>query len=408
MCITAELLLLNCLNKWTHAFDLGLFTDVIYLDYAKAFDTVSHPKLLHKLENGYGIGRKMLAWIRTFLIGRTQRVKVGASLSRPCPVTSGIPQGTVSGPILFVLYINDLPDKIDPRVALNMFIDDTTLHLSCANTEMRVILQESVDEHADWSDQWQLTVQPPKTVCLTIGKAPHAAYSINGASLALVPSARHLGIIIDSGLDFKYHIAVFCRKALAGLHVLFKCFVSKDPSALLRAYVAFVRPVLEYASTVWNPSLNRRSTLGCLSSIDKLESVQRLFTRRLFWRCDLPASYSYLQRLHFLSLEPLQLRRLKFDLCMTYKICNGLVLLSDDASAFFERSDLRVRGNSCRFRLPHCRTDVRSNVFSQRVIPVWNVLPDQVVRSPSLSSFKQQLFLCHDLLLSFCTFDLNL
>ncbi len=91
---------------------------------------------------------------------------------------------------------------------------------------------------------------------------------------------RDLGVTMDASLDFKHHIG---HKGLAGLSVLFKCFMSRNPDALLCAYVAFVRPVLEYAFVVWNPSLNRRSRLGCLSSVAKIESVQRLFTRRLFW-----------------------------------------------------------------------------------------------------------------------------
>ncbi len=93
---------------------------------------------------------------------------------------------------------------------------------------------------------------------------------------------------------------------------------------------------------------------------------------------------------------------------MAYKICNGLVFLQDDASAFFEHSDQHVCGNSWRFRPPYCHTDVHGNFLSQRVVPVWNALPDHIVCCQSLSSFKQQLSTSHELLLSFCMFDRNL
>ncbi len=110
--------------------------------------------------------------------------------------------------------------------------------------------------------------------------------------------------------------------------------MSRDSSALLRAYIAVVRPMLEHASIVWNPSLLCRSPLGCLSSLDLLESVQRVFTHRLFWRCNLPMGLSYTEHLRFLILEPLQLRRLKFDLCMVFKMCNGLVFMRRSVRIF--------------------------------------------------------------------------
>ncbi len=108
-----------------------------------------------------------------------------------------------------------------------------------------------------------------------------------------------------------------------------------------------------------------------------------------------------MQWLHFLSLDPLQLRRLKFDLCMVYKIWKRLVHLQGDVSEYFERSDCRMRGSSYRFRVPYCQSDVRKNIFPQRIIAVWNSLPECVVCSPSLVSFKTQLYACHDLLLLF-------
>ncbi len=280
------------------------------------FDTDSHPNLLNKLEHSYGISGQILRWIRAFLSSRTQQVKVGTALSQPCQVTSGVPQGTVSGAFLVLLYINDLSDHIDPPVALSMFVDDTKLDLQWDKPEERALLQNNVDSFSGWSNDSQLVVQPAKSASLCIGRAPAPNYTINGETLATVTSIRDLGILLDSSLNFKLHVAAITRKALAGLCVLFKCFVTGDVDALVRAYISFIRPLLEYTSTVWSPSLSRRSSLGCLSSVDRIESVQRLFTRRLFFRCGLPMGTSYLERLRVLNLEPLQLRRLKADLCM--------------------------------------------------------------------------------------------
>ncbi len=263
---STELQLLHCLNKWTHALDQGTSTDVIYFDLAEAFDTVSHTKLLHKLEFGYRVSGRMLQWIRAFITGRTQQVKVGSAVSNLCQVQSGVPQGTVSGPILFLLYINDLPDIISPQVDLKMFVDDVKLSAPCATVEDRAVLQASVNGYFGWTIDWQLIVHPRKSASLTIGRAPPAAYTLDGTVLSVVSSMRDLGVTVDSSLDFKQHIAAVRCKGLAGLSVLFQCFVSRDPGALVHAYIAFVRPLVEYASVIWNPSLNRRSRLGCLSS----------------------------------------------------------------------------------------------------------------------------------------------
>ncbi len=404
---STELQLLHCLNRWTKALDQGLFTDVVLLDFAKAFDTVSHPKLLHKLEHTYGISGQMLRWIRAFLSGRTQQVKVGSALSQPCQVTSGVPQGTVSGAFLFLLYINDLADCIDPSVGLSMFVDDTKLDLQWDKPEERALLQKNVDSFSGWSDDSQLVVQPAKSASLCIGRAPAPNYTINGEPLVTVSLIRDLGVHLDSSLNFKVHVATITRKALAGLCVLFKCFVTSDVEALLRAYASFVRPLLEYASIVWSPSLSRRSSLGCLSSVDRIEAVQRSFTRRLFVQCRLPMGTSYLERLRVLNLEPLQLRRLKADLCMVYKMWHGLVHIGGCFSDYFSCSDSRIRGHCHRLRSHFCHSDTRLNFFCIRVVP-WNALPEFVVSSSSYSIFKIRLCSCYDILLSFCTFARNL
>ncbi len=176
------------------------------MDFAKAFDTVSHPKLLHKLEHGYSISGQILQCIHAFLSDRTQQVKVGTAISEPHPVSSGVPQGTVTRSYLFLLYINDLPDHVDPVISLSMFVDDTKLDLQCDEPEECALLQANVDNFLGWSSDSQLIVQPSKSAVVSIGRALTPTYTLDGDVLATITSIHDLGVVIDSSLNFKLHI----------------------------------------------------------------------------------------------------------------------------------------------------------------------------------------------------------
>ena len=144
--------------------------DVIYFDFAKSFDTVPHSRLLNKLQ-GYGIHGKAAEWVRQFLKDRRQRVVIKGTKSDWGKVTSGIPQGSVLGPILFVLFINDLPDDILSSIV--MFEDDTKLWSKVNNTEDRAALQFDIDKLATWSIDWQLSFNADKWKSLHLGHNNH-------------------------------------------------------------------------------------------------------------------------------------------------------------------------------------------------------------------------------------------
>ncbi len=402
---STELQLLSCIEQWTKSLDEGLLTDIIYIDFAKAFDTVCHVKLVHKLEHAYGIGGSILAWIKSFLHGRQQRVKVGMAYSEYKPVMSGVPQGSVIGPVLFILYVNDIVECISPEVSLKMFADDIKLYMCYKYAYERVILQSNLHYLGKWSTSNQLVIQCCKCAVMYLGNSEPESYVINEQHVPNTKTMSDLGVLVDPTLSFSEHISKSVGKAYRSLAVLFKCFHTNDRSALTFAYATYVRPTLEYACAVWSPSLHRRSPLGCISSIDRLEAVQRSFTRRLFKRCRLP-EMSYVNRLQYLNLESLELRRVKSCLCMVFKMLHGLVdVKSED---FFELSMSRTRGHSWKLRCPFFKKDVRQNFFSLSIIPIWNNLPGNVVDSASLACFKKRLSDCNDLLLKHCVFDRNL
>ena len=145
---------------------------------------------------------------------------------------------------------------------------------------------------------------------------------MHSAQLPNVNECRDFGVFVDSHCIFKHHISHICRKAYTSINVIFRCFDTAHVLALIIAYKSFVRPILEYCSTIWNPYIPNIHYLGLT---DQMERVQRYFTRRVYYRYKLDCSHDYLQRLKYLNLESLELRRIYNDLIMVYKICHGLV-----------------------------------------------------------------------------------
>ncbi len=187
---------LSCLNGWFKAREKGKVIHSVFLDFAKAFDTVSHPKLLHKLR-AYGFDGKALQWIQSFLGGRSQRVRVGTSFSEPVSVTSGVPQGTVLGPLLFLLYINDMTQCI--RTESHLFADDAKLGTACSKqTTTDAALAQSLDNVHQWATRWQLQLSVPKCTVFVFGRCDNnPVYSIGAQALDVLSDVTDLGVMLS-------------------------------------------------------------------------------------------------------------------------------------------------------------------------------------------------------------------
>ena len=188
---------------------------------------------------------------------------------------------------------------------------------------------------------------------------------------------RDLGVNIDQTLKFKSHIQFIVAKARKRASLILKCFASRDPKLLIRAFTVYVRPLLEYASSIWSPT--------AVGLIELLESVQRRFSKCLYG-CQ---TLCYRDRLKFLNIESLEVRRLRFDLVLTYKIIFGLIDL--DRSNIFTINNNPTRGHQYKILLEHGSLDVRRNYFACRVAKVWNSLPCSIICFRSLSTFKRSL-----------------
>jgi hypothetical protein len=368
--------LLECVNSWSKSLDRGSYVDVLYIDISKAFDTISHAILFHKMHM-YGIGGKFLRWVKSFLAERTQKVKVGCSFSAPADVLSGVPQGSVLGPILFLIYINDLPSVLSSS-SIKIFADDSKIYFAFRNMDKLDIFTKDVQNVFGWVIKNGLKIAMEKCELLHLGRNnPSIELIVNNVVLPTCTVVRDLGVYVSDSLKFSYHISVVCNRAYQKTGQIFRAFMCREPQFLRGMFIKFVRPLVEFNSCIWSPHL--------LKDIELVESVQRRFTKRIPCLKNL----SYGQRLKFLNLPTLEERRVRFDMLQTFKFIRGYVDIPVDD--FFTFSETGLRGHEFKLQVPLCRTDVRKYSFPVRVVKCWNSLPSAVVNATSVNIFKSRL-----------------
>ncbi|XP_071941051.1 uncharacterized protein [Antedon mediterranea] len=245
--------LLEALNQWTKWLDEGSRFDCVFLDFKKAFDSVPHKRLINKLK-AYGIGGNLVQWIEAFLTNRSQVVVVNGVRSNSKRVTSGIPQGSVLGPLLFNLYINDLPDQIDSEITI--FADDTKIFRKINNLDDAKKLQEDIDKLFKWSIKWQLPFNLDKCSVMHFGRKNNKfqykmGHAENKKLLQWVSKMTDLGVVIDDKLTFESHVAQVAMKANKKLGIIYRSFDYLSCHSLSLLYKSIVRPSMEYCSTVW-------------------------------------------------------------------------------------------------------------------------------------------------------------
>ena len=372
-CITN---LLMSLDDWIQALDEGKDIDVIYMDFMKAFDSVPHKRLLVKLSR-YGITSKLLKWCESFLLNRRQCVVVNGQKSQWADVHSGIPQGSVLGPLMFIVYINDLPDVVN--TAIKLFADDTKIYTTTDRSEE---LQQDLDNLQNWSNIWLLKFHPEKCGVMHLGRTnDRKDYTMESQlgtiSVKKSESEKDLGIHVDSALNFRYHIAQATAKAnrIAGL--IRRSFECLDLETFNKLFTSMVRPHLEYGNSIWCPYKIR--------DIEAIEAVQRRATRQLPGMKDL----SYEERLRKLKLPTLVYRRARGDIIEVFKHVTGTYKLE---SPFFQlNTDSITRGHNYKLKKERARLDLRKYFFPHRVVNLWNQLPQDVVNAPTLNSLKNRL-----------------
>ena len=372
-CLTNMLCFLEEITKWI---DVGSPVDIIYLDFQKAFDKVPHQRLLLKLK-AHGIGDSITDWIEQWLTDRRQRVVVDGEVSNWKSVLSGVPQGSVLGPILFLIYINDLDDSITSNVL--KFADDTKLFRKVNTDGDKQHLQNDLDRLVKWSEKWQMLFNFGKCKCLHTGhRNLNVNYKMGDTVLGTTVKEKDLGVTISADMKVSEQCGIAASKGNQILGLIRRNITYKGKKLIIPLYKAIVRPHLEYCIQAWRPYRKK--------DIDTLERIQRRATKMIPELRDL----SYEERLKECGLTTLETRRLRGDQIEVFKILNGYENI--DRNMFFSlKKDSRTRGHEVKLVKDQCRLDIRKHSFSQRTINEWNKLSTDCVTASSVNMFKNKV-----------------
>ena len=370
--------LLEFLDKLSEATDKGIDTDVVYLDFAKAFDKVPRERLLRKVA-AHGIVGKVGNWIREWLSNRRQRVSVNGKLSGWQRVLSGVPQGSVLGPVLFLIFINDLDMETTANQIIKKFADDTKIAQFIRKDEDAAELQATLDRLTAWATKWGMEFNVGKCHVMHVGKNnPRHAYSMCGLQLQQTKEERDIGVTVSDNLKPGQQCRKAAQTASTVLGQIMRSFHYRDRHIYLNLYKQYVRPHLEFSVAAWAPWTQE--------DCETLERVQKRAVKAVSGL----KGQTYEQKLEELKLPSLMDRRREIDMVLTYKLINES---DSDSDLKLLRADTRraTRATAGRDNLlsERCGHEYRNRFFTVRVTKEWNNLPDPVKEAGSAAEFKR-------------------
>ena len=347
----------------------GEQTDAIYTDFSSAFTSVNHTLLLHKLRYSFGITGLAYDWLKSYLANRSQRVVVNGKQSDWTPVLSGVPEGSILGPLLFACFLVDLPSRVKSECI--MYADDIKLFCRINSSADCVTLQSDLDSLCDWSRVWRLNLNPTKcsVISFTLRTSPIVhLYTLNGHYLDRCEQVRDLGILLDSKLTFAAHVDATVSKANRMLGLIMRSMqtptcprrVRLNHTALICTFNAHVRSVIEYGSVIWGGA-----------AITHLARFERLQHRFLMWLASntqvrLP-SLEYESLLSLFKLPAVKARFIQSDLLFLHAIYHHRLDCAHLTSIFGLATPSRRSRHTSLFHVPFGRVNTVKSAFPSRI-----------------------------------------
>ena len=372
------------MEKVSEAIDKGEYVIGIFIDFSKAFDTIDHKILLDKL-NYYGIRGTPLSWIKNYLENRSQRVKYNNVLSSSHYTNCGVPQGSILGPLLFLIYINDL-STISPIIYSLLYADDTSMFSIGKNlVEVQHNLSSHLSIMADWLKANKLSLNVKKTHYMVFAKRKYDISNVNvdidGTPIEHVTCTKFLGVIIDENINWKKHVEYISNKISKGIGILHRCREYLCTKSLVNLYYAFVYPYMTYCIHVWGSTYT--SNINCIIILQKraIRIISRVpsrsHTNALFTRY----SMLKLRQIYFYQVGIFMHKFYNDDLP---DIFNNIFIKNEAIHDHMTRQ-------SKMYHLPDVRTNVRKMSIYYQGAKLCNTLFQAVSFNCSGPTFKRHL-----------------
>ena len=384
--------LLEFLEVVTTKIDEGKSMDLLYLDFTQAFDKVPRKRLIMKLK-AHGIQGKILQWIVDWFSCRKQRVVLNGEVSDWEESKSGVPQGSLLGPVCFTVYNNDIDEAVINIDVAKKFADDGKGAHAINGPNDQMVLQQSIDNLDEWCLKWGMSFNTSKCKIIHVGRNnPNYDYTLNSEILQTSDTEKDIGFNIHSSLKPSTHCNIVAKKAQTTLSLISRNFHYRDKKTFVNLYCQHVRPILEYASPVWSPWLE------CDKKV--VEDVQKRMVRMISGL----SGQTYEEKLNEIGLHSLEYRRDKADMVQVFKMLKGIDNV--DYSNWFEtygdigsnnRPNTRLSNEPMNIIQQRCNGDIRKHFFSMRVVPKWNNLPNEVKNCETVPAFKTNYDRLHQL-----------
>ena len=340
-----------------------------------------HKRLLYKLKR-YGIQGDLVKWIEQWLTNRSQRVVLENHASTEVPVKSGVPQGTVLGPLMFLLYINDIDTNISSTIRL--FADDCIIYKIINSMDDSRCLQRDLNVISQWTETWQMQLNIDKCAVIRCTRSHSPIkfdYTLNDTIVKVTNQHRYLGITLDESMHWSHHINTMCKKANKSLNFIRRNLSKCDKNVKISAYLTIVRPLLEYAACVWNPYQEYL--------VSNIEKVQRRAAR---WVLSDYSHYSSVtEMLKSLEWSTLEDRRYVYRLSQLHKIIYHYTPAIQMPPYYITTQYPTRQHHQKHFIIPAISTTAYQQSFFPRTVKEWNSLPTNVIEIRPTEQFSKAL-----------------